>query len=130
MPNLDFSNYEGGREQAYVKHSLLEVYLPELAYRIGRIWDSLAYIDGFAGPWQTHDPDHADSSFGVAIEALRRSQKGLRDTHGLELHVNCVLVEKDNVAFAETRTIRRKRDIPRVRSACRPRRICSEDSYP
>lgn len=101
MPKLDFSNYEGRREQAYVKHSLLEVYLPELAYRIGRTWDSLAYIDGFAGPWQTHDPDHADSSFGVAIEALRRSQKGLRDAHGQELHLNCVLVEKDNVAFAE-----------------------------
>jgi hypothetical protein len=77
------------------------VYLPELAYRIGRIWDSLAYIDGFAGPWQTHDPDHADSSFGVAIEALRRTQKGLRDTHGLELYVNCVLVEKDSVAFKD-----------------------------
>ena len=101
MPKLNFSNYEGGREQAYVKHSLLRDYLPELAYRIGRTWDSLVYIDGFAGPWQTHEPDHADSSFGVAIEALRRSQNGLRDTHGQELHVNCILVEKDNVAFAE-----------------------------
>jgi three-Cys-motif partner protein len=101
MPKVDLSNYEGGREQAYVKHSLLEGYLPELAYRIGRKWDSLAYVDGFAGPWKTHDPDHADSSFGVAIDALRRSQRGLRDAHGRELHVNCVLVEKDNVAFAE-----------------------------
>jgi three-Cys-motif partner protein len=101
MPKLDFSHYEGGREQAYVKHSLLNDYLPELAYRIGRTWDSLAYIDGFAGPWQTHDQDHADSSFGVAIEALRRSQEGLREAHGQKLHVNCVLVEKDNGAFAE-----------------------------
>jgi three-Cys-motif partner protein len=101
MPKLNFSNYEGGREQAYVKHSLLRDYLPELAYRIGRTWDSLAYIDGFAGPWRTQAQDHADSSFGVAIEALRRSQNGLRDTHGQELHVNCILVEKDNVAFAE-----------------------------
>ena len=72
-----------------------------MAYRIGRTWDSLVYIDGFAGPWQTHEPNHADSSFGVAIEALRRSQNGLRDAHGQELHVNCILVEKDNVAFAE-----------------------------
>lgn len=101
MPKLDFSNYEGGREQAYVKHYLLETYLPELAYRIGRTWDSLAYIDGFAGPWKTHDPDHADSSFGVAIDSLRRSQKGLSETHGQKLHVNCVLVEKDKIAFAQ-----------------------------
>jgi len=101
MPKLDFSNYEGGREQAYVKHYLLQTYLPELAYRIGRTWDSFAYIDGFAGPWKTHDPEHADSSFGVAIDALRRSQQGLRATHDQDLHITCVLVEKDKVAFAE-----------------------------
>ena len=52
MPKVDFSNYEG-REQAYVKHCLLEEYLPELAYRVGRTWDSLVYVDAFAGPWQT-----------------------------------------------------------------------------
>jgi three-Cys-motif partner protein len=101
MPKLDFSNYEGGREQAYVKHSLLNVYLPELAYRVGRTWESIAYIDGFAGPWQTQDPGHADSSFGIAIDALRRSQKGLRDVHGRELHVECVLVEQNKVVFKE-----------------------------
>jgi len=101
MPKLDFSNYEGGREQAYVKHSLLDVYLPELAYRVGRTWESIAYIDGFAGPWQTQDPGHADSSFGIAIDALRRSQKGLREVHGRELHVECILVEQNKVAFKE-----------------------------
>jgi three-Cys-motif partner protein len=84
-----------------VKHSLLEVYLPELAYRVGKKWDVLAYVDGFAGPWKTHDPDHADSSFSTAIEALRRSQAGLRDGHGRELRVECVLVEQDKIAFAE-----------------------------
>lgn len=99
MPKI--SNYEGGREPARVKHSLLEGYLPELVYRIGRTWDSFAYVDGFAGPWKTNDPNHADSSFRVAIDALRRSQKGLRDAHQRELQVTCILVEKDNIAFAE-----------------------------
>jgi hypothetical protein len=80
MP-IDLANYEGGREPAGVKHSLLEGYLPELVYRIGRTWDSFAYVDGFAGPWKTHDPNYADSSFGIAIDALRRSQTGLRETH-------------------------------------------------
>lgn len=100
MPKVDLSNY-GGREQAYVKHSLLDDYLPQLAYRIGRTWDSLTYIDGFAGPWKTHDPEHADSSFSVAIDALRRSQRGLRDTYGRELNVMCVLVEKITTAFGQ-----------------------------
>jgi len=101
MPKVGLSNYEGGREPARVKHSLLEEYLPELAYRIGRMWDSLAYVDGFAGPWKTQDPSHADSSFAIAIDALRRTQVGLRDVHGRDLHVTCVLVEQNNVAFAE-----------------------------
>jgi three-Cys-motif partner protein len=105
MPKIDLSNYEGGREQAYVKHSLLEVYLPELAFRVGQKWDVLAYVDGFAGPWKTHDPDHADSSFGIAIEALRRSQAGLREGHARELHVKCILVGKTKVAFAELERI-------------------------
>jgi three-Cys-motif partner protein len=101
MPRIEISNYEGGREPARVKHSLIEGYLPDLVYKIGRTWDSFAYIDGFAGPWMTNDPNHADSSFAVAVKALRRSQKGLRDTYGKKLHVTCVLVEKDPFAFAE-----------------------------
>ncbi len=100
MSKVDLSNYEG-REQAYVKHSLLEGYLPELVYRVGKKWDSFVYVDGFAGPWKTHDPDHADSSFGIAIDTLRRSQKGLLEAHGQELHVKCILIEQDKVAFAE-----------------------------
>jgi three-Cys-motif partner protein len=62
-------------------------------------------VDGFAGPWKTHDPDHADSSFGIAIEALRRSQAGLREGHARELHVKCILVGKTKVAFAELERI-------------------------
>lgn len=65
----------------------------------------LAYVDGFAGPWKTHDPDHADSSFGIAIEALRRSQAGLREAHRRELRVTCILVEQDKGAFAELQRI-------------------------
>lgn len=100
MANIDLSNYEG-REQAYVKHSLLDVYLPELAYRVGKTWDVLAYIDAFAGPWKTHDPNHADSSFGIAVAALRKSQAGLRERHGRELHIECVLVEQERTPFLE-----------------------------
>ncbi|MGI9065389.1 MAG: three-Cys-motif partner protein TcmP [Pyrinomonadaceae bacterium] len=101
MAKLDRSIYEGGREPAYVKHSLLKVYLPDLVYRIGRTWDSFAYVDGFAGPWKTQDPAHADSSFAIAIEALRRTQVGLREIHGRDVYVTCILVEQNNDAFAE-----------------------------
>lgn len=99
MPKIDFSNYQG-REQAYVKHCLLEEYLPDWAYKVGSKWDSLAYIDAFAGPWQTNHPNYADSSFGIAVDALRRCQNGLREGRGRDLHIECVLVEQDEESFA------------------------------
>lgn len=77
MPEVDLANYLG-REQAYVKHCLLEDYLPDWAYKVGSAWDSLVYVDGFAGPWQTTHADYADSSFGVAIKALHQCQADCR----------------------------------------------------
>jgi three-Cys-motif partner protein len=99
MAKVDLSNYVG-REQAYVKHCLLEEYLPEWAYKVGSAWDSLTYVDAFAGPWQTQSPYYADSSFGIAVDVLRRCQKGLREARGRELHMECILVEQEEEAFA------------------------------
>jgi three-Cys-motif partner protein len=99
MSKVDLANYDG-REQAYVKHCLLEEYLPDWAYKVGSTWDSLAYIDAFAGPWQTKHPNYADSSFGIAVDSLRRCQKGLRESRGRDLHVECILVEQEEEVFA------------------------------
>ena len=51
MPKVDLAAY-AGREQAYIKHCLLENYLPDWGYKIGQAWDNLIYVDGFAGPWK------------------------------------------------------------------------------
>jgi len=111
MPKVDLSNYQG-REQAYVKHCLLEGYLPEWAYKVGSTWDSLVYVDAFAGPWQTRHPSYADSSFGVAVDELRRCQIGLRDGRGRDLHMECVLVEQDEDAFAHLETFAKNESRP------------------
>jgi three-Cys-motif partner protein len=97
MPRGNITNYER-REQAYVKHGLLEHYLSGLAYKVGTTWDALAYVDGFAGPWMTKDPEYADSSFGIAIDALSRCQAGLRATHQREIQIESILVEHDKEA--------------------------------
>jgi three-Cys-motif partner protein len=100
MPKVDLTHYLD-REQAYVKHCLLEQYLPELAYRVGRNWDAIAYVDGFAGPWQTQAPDYTDSSFGVAINSLRACQTGLQETYGRHIHLQSILVEQEKKPYAE-----------------------------
>ena len=97
MPRIDLAHYKG-RELAYVKHYLLEEYLPEWAYKVGAAWDSLVYVDGFAGPWQTTHPNYADSSFGVAVEVLRKCQSGLHQ-RGRDLQIECILVDQDKRAF-------------------------------
>ncbi len=112
MPSVDFSAYSG-REQAYVKHCLLEEYLPEWGWKVGAGWDSLVYVDGFAGPWETKTPNFADSSFGVAVSALDKVAKGFETARERQLGVQCVLVEKDSDAFSRlsdyTKTVSRPR---------------------
>lgn len=99
MRKADLSHYQG-REQAYVKHYLLERYLPDWAYKVGTKWNSLIYIDGFAGPWGTTDPNYADSSFAVAVDALRTCKLGLQK-RGVALSTYAILVESSNEAFAK-----------------------------
>jgi three-Cys-motif partner protein len=97
MPKVDLTAYEG-REQAYIKHCLLEEYLPVWGYKVGSQWDSLVYVDGFAGPWETTSPNYEDSSFGVAVSALSRVSEGLLLNRGRHLNFRCVLVEQDKRA--------------------------------
>src|SRR6266850_3714951 len=97
MPDIDLSNYKD-REQAFVKHCLLQNYLPQLAYKISTTWDALVFVDGFAGPWQTRDPQYSDSSFGVALETLRKCQEGLK-AKGRDFKVRLILVEEEKDSF-------------------------------
>lgn len=99
MPKADISNYKG-REQAYVKHYLLERYLFDWAYKVSTTWDTLVYVDGFAGPWETTDPEYKDSSFAIGIDTLRKCQIGLQ-SKDQSLSMAAVLVESDKDAFAK-----------------------------
>lgn len=98
MPKVDLAAY-AGREQAFIKHCLLENYLPEWGYKTGTAWDNLVYVDGFAGPWGVQHGDLADSSFGVAIDALRSLRQGLA-ARGRSINVRSILVERRPSAFS------------------------------
>ncbi|WOH48257.1 hypothetical protein [Bradyrhizobium sp. sBnM-33] len=62
------------REQAYVKHVLLESYLERLVHKVASSYNEVAYVDGFAGPWQSANERFEDTSFGVAVERLATRQ--------------------------------------------------------
>lgn len=99
MPKIEFSNYEGGREQAYVKHCLLESYLGQMVYRVGQAWDAIVYVDGFAGPWGAKDKSFADSSFGIAMRVIKDAVAGLKEKYGKAARGLCIFVEKKPDAF-------------------------------
>lgn len=74
MAELD--DYEN-REQAWVKHWLLERYLEVLILKIGGRWKRFVYIDAFAGPWGSKSEDLSDTSFGRAIRVMRTCKEKL-----------------------------------------------------
>ena len=102
MPKVDLTNYLG-REQAYVKHCLLEKYLSRWAYKIGSSWDPLVFVDGFAGPWATQDANFADASFSIALRVLKEAVEGLMKIRKISVRGACIFVEKNPAAFARLR---------------------------
>jgi len=115
MPKVDFSKYEG-REQAYVKHYLLEKYLSRWGYKTGSKWDPLVFIDGFAGPWGAKDEDFADASFGIGIRALNEAIEGLLQKRQITVRGLCVFVENKPKPFARLDEFAKKHSTNRVRA--------------
>jgi three-Cys-motif partner protein len=88
-----------GREQSYVKHVLLESYLEKLVHKIASRYDHVAYVDGFAGPWLSANEKFEDTSFGIALNALR-SAKATWKQYGRDVKMSAFLVERDKTAYS------------------------------
>ena len=70
---VTFKDY-AGREQSYVKHVFLERYLEALVHKTASKYSNIVYVDGFAGPWQSANEQFHDTSFGIALAALRNAK--------------------------------------------------------
>jgi three-Cys-motif partner protein len=100
---IDPTHYEG-REQALVKHTFLDKYLPSL---IGKVcspqsrFREFVYVDGFSGPWQSAaGQDFGDTSFGIALNHMTK-QRLLYLGKGHDVRMRAVLIEKEATAFAQ-----------------------------
>ena len=87
----DLSRY-AGREQAYVKHYFLESYLESLIYKIASRYDTIAYVDGFSGPWQSTGENFEDTSFGIALSSLSKAKETWKGS-GRDVKMSAYLVE-------------------------------------
>jgi three-Cys-motif partner protein len=97
---LNFAHYDG-REQAFVKHTFLNEYLPRLMGTVCSWCDEFVYVDGFAGPWKSAaGEDFDDTSFGIALKHMAN----VRETYqgkGRNVKMRAFLVEKDAKPFAQ-----------------------------
>lgn len=93
-----------GREQSYVKHVFLERYLEALIFKTASAYDHIVYIDGFAGPWQSATEQFDDTSFGIALNALRRAKETWKNSHR-NVRMTALLVEQDAKAYARLATV-------------------------
>src|SRR5467141_3512971 len=93
-----------GREQAYVKHVFLERYLEALIFKTATGYNHIVYVDGFAGPWQSASERCEDTSFGIALNALRQA-KEMQKTKGRAVKMTALLVEQNTAAYARLATI-------------------------
>lgn len=96
---VDRSLYPG-REQAYVKHYLLDGYLDDAFHKVASRFDEVVYVDGFSGPWQAKGTNFADTSFGIALAALRRAKATWKEK-GRDVRVTAHLVETRSEAYRE-----------------------------
>ena len=94
---ISLQDYEG-REQSYVKHIFLESYLERLVHKTASVYRHIVYVDGYAGPWQSANEKFEDTSFGIALNALRRA-KGSWKNNGRDVRMSAFLVERDPGAY-------------------------------
>ncbi len=97
---INFEHY-GGREQAFVKHTFLDKYLPALFGRVGWAFSEIVYVDGFAGPWQSAAGEtFGDTSFGIALRHMTE-QKRFFASKRRNVRFRAFLVEQDATSFSE-----------------------------
>lgn len=87
-----------GREQALVKHRLLETYLERLFMIIGLSQATICYVDCFAGPWEESRDDLMDTSIGISLNIMQKCRDAL-NTRGIKVQFRALYVEKRKRAF-------------------------------
>ncbi|AAO53603.1 three-Cys-motif partner protein TcmP [Pseudomonas syringae group genomosp. 3] len=93
-----------GREQAYVKHTILKTYLQRLFMIIGRNETVINYVDCFAGPWSEESEDLRDTSIGISLKLMKDCAKSLEEVHGCKVKFRALYIEKNKEAFSKLKS--------------------------
>ncbi len=98
-----FPDAYDGREQALIKHTLLENYLQKLFLIVGMSAKrgrpaELCYIDCFAGPWGDESESMDSTSISISLRVLDSCRQTL-ESLGVNANIRALYVEEDGRAF-------------------------------
>lgn len=93
-----------GREQAWIKHQLLESYLEKLLLIIGMAARSqgkieICYVDCFAGPWGDDSEQMEGTSIAISMRTMAMCKQKLAKL-GVDATMRALYIELDKRAFA------------------------------
>src|SRR5690606_3187567 len=89
-----WANYSG-REHSLIKHAVLKAYLQRFFMILGKRFTRIAYIDGFAGPWNSKSAERSDSSAGICLKAMDDCRKMLHSMYPSKARVRGLFIEQD-----------------------------------
>lgn len=114
MDHRHLASY-AGREQAAVKHFLVDSYLERLIMITAQAkYHRIAYVDGFAGPWKSAREDLGDTSFGRAVEVMKRCRVELARRFKRSVTFRALFVERDPETYARVRQFAEQKSIPTI----------------
>lgn len=108
-----------GREQTFIKHTLLNNYLYRLFMIIGQHEKSISYVDCFAGPWQEGSNDLRDTSIAISLNIMKNCHEGLSKL-GKNVQFNALYIEKDKISFDKLETFLAKKELDEVNTRALP----------
>ena len=96
-------NYDG-REQAWIKHQLLEAYLEKLLHIIGLSSKrdqkvEICYVDCFAGPWGDDTEHMQGTSIAISLRTMAKCKHMLQKL-GAQVTMRALYIELDPHAYS------------------------------
>jgi len=95
---MNLESYKG-REQAYIKHTLLRSYLERLFMILGQHHKTICYVDCFAGPWKEGGNNLSDTSIAISLDIMEKCRKGLFLKSKRDVKFRALFIEKNKIAY-------------------------------
>jgi three-Cys-motif partner protein len=92
-----------GREQAYIKHTLLKGYIEKLFMIKGRYERTISYVDCFAGPWEEGSSDFEATSVGKSLGIINECREALARL-SKDVHFRALFIEKNAESYEKLKS--------------------------